>query len=55
MIWTMSERLKLISGEEPIALGPTGGQETLAQASEVFRYIDCNFDRTNLCLVRHSR
>jgi hypothetical protein len=28
----MNERLKLLSGEKPIALGPTNGQETLAQA-----------------------
>jgi hypothetical protein len=39
----MNERLKLISGEEPLVLDSDDGQETLAQARDVFRYIDSNF------------
>ena len=40
----MNERLNLISGDEPLMLDPTDGQETLAQATDVFRYIDRNFE-----------
>jgi hypothetical protein len=39
----MNERLKLISGDEPLVLDSDDGQETLAQATDVFRYIDSNF------------
>jgi hypothetical protein len=39
----MNKRLKLISGGERLALGPTDGQETLARATDLFRYIDSNF------------
>ena len=39
----MNDRLKLISGDELLALHPTDGQETLAQATNLFRYIDRNF------------
>lgn len=39
----MNERLKLPSGNERLLLSPTDGQETLAQATEVFRCIDRNF------------
>jgi hypothetical protein len=39
----MNERLKLISGDEPLVLESDDGQETLAQATDVFRYIDSNF------------
>jgi hypothetical protein len=39
----MNERLKLISGDEPLVLDSDDGQETLAQATDVFRYIDFNF------------
>ena len=39
----MNERLELISGEEPLVLDSDDGQETPAQATDVFRYIDCNF------------
>jgi hypothetical protein len=35
----MNERLKLISGQEPLVLDPTDGKETLGQSSDVFRYI----------------
>ena len=45
----MNDRLRLLSGNEPLVLGPTDGQETLAQATEVFRYIDRNFERWNCC------
>jgi hypothetical protein len=40
----MNDRLTLISGKEPLVLGPTHGQETLARAADVFRYIDSNFE-----------
>ena len=40
----MNERLTLISGDERLTIGPTGGQETLARAADVFRYIDSNFE-----------
>jgi hypothetical protein len=43
----MNDRLKLVSGNEPLLLGPTDGQETLADATDVFRYIDSNFERWN--------
>jgi hypothetical protein len=43
----MNERLKLISGKEQLVLGPTDGQETLAGATEAFRYIDSNFGHWN--------
>jgi hypothetical protein len=43
----MNDRLKLISGDEPLLLGPTQGQETLAQATDIFRYIDSNFEQWN--------
>jgi hypothetical protein len=39
----MNERLELISGEEPLVLDSDDGQETLSQATDVFRYIDSNF------------
>jgi hypothetical protein len=39
----MNERLKLISGEEPLVLDSDDGQETLSRATDVFRYIDSNF------------
>lgn len=39
----VNERLKLISGKEQLVLGPIDGQETLAGATEAFRYIDSNF------------
>jgi hypothetical protein len=39
----MNERLELISGEEPLVLDSNDGQETLSQATDVFRYIDSNF------------
>ena len=40
----MKDCLTLISGSEPLALGPADGQETLARATDVFRYIDSNFE-----------
>lgn len=43
----MNDRLRLISGEEALLLGPTEGQETLAGATDIFRYIDSNFQRWN--------
>jgi hypothetical protein len=43
----MNERLKLISSQEQLVLGPIDGQETLAGATKAFRYIDSNFERWN--------
>jgi hypothetical protein len=43
----VNDCLKLISGNEPLMLGPTDGQETLARAADVFRYIDSNFANWN--------
>jgi hypothetical protein len=43
----MNDRLRLLSGNEPLMLDPTDGQETLGQATAVFRYIDRNFERWN--------
>ena len=43
----MNERLKLISGKEHLVLRPIDGQETLAGATEAFRYIDSNFEHWN--------
>jgi hypothetical protein len=47
----MNERLKLISGQEPLVLDPTDGKETLGQSSDVFRYIDHNFERWHCTIV----
>jgi hypothetical protein len=46
----MNERLKLIS-DEALVLDPADGQETLCQATDVFRYIDHNFERWNCNVV----
>jgi hypothetical protein len=43
----MNDRLRLLSGNEPVMLDPTDGLETLGQATDVFRYIDRNFERWN--------
>ena len=40
----MSDRLTLISGKDSLVLDPTDGLETLAGATDVFRYIDSNFE-----------
>jgi hypothetical protein len=47
----MNERLKLLSGNDPLLLSPTDGQETLGQATELFRYIDRNFEHWNCNMV----
>ena len=36
----MNERLRLLSGKQPVLLDPTDGSETLGDAIDVFRYID---------------
>jgi hypothetical protein len=41
----MSERLKLISGNESLVIEPSDGRQTIAQARDVFSYIDSNFGR----------
>ena len=41
----MKDRLRLISGNEPLVLDPTLGLETLGEATDVFKYIDSNFHR----------
>ena len=38
-------RLKLISMNEPLTIGPSDGRETIAQATGLFSYIDSNFKR----------
>lgn len=43
----MNDCLQLISGNERLVLGPTDGQETLARAADLFRYIDSNFANWN--------
>jgi hypothetical protein len=40
----MNDPLRLISGNEQLVLDPADGQETLARATDVFRYIDSNFE-----------
>jgi hypothetical protein len=47
----MNDRLRLISGNQPLVLGATEGQETLARATDLFSYIDSNFDRWNCNIV----
>jgi hypothetical protein len=39
----IGNRLLLISGSEQLVLSETDGRETLARATDVFRYIDSNF------------
>jgi hypothetical protein len=41
----MNERLKLISGNESLVIEPNDGRQTIAQARDVFSYIDSNFKR----------
>jgi hypothetical protein len=47
----MNDRLKLISVNGPLILEPTDGQETLARATDLFRYIDSNFVQWNCDMV----
>ncbi len=47
----MNDRLKLISGKQSLVLDPTDGQETIARATDVFRYIDANFEHWNCDLA----
>ena len=44
---TMNRYLKLISGDKPLVLAPNDGEQTLAQATDIFRYIDRNFVHWN--------
>jgi hypothetical protein len=44
---TITNRLRRISGSEPLVLGPSEGGETLSNATDMFRYIDHNFVRWN--------
>ena len=41
----MNERLRLLSGSQPVLLDPTNGDETLGEATDVFRYVDSDFKR----------
>ena len=41
----IKDRLRLLSGNEPLVLDPTDGLETLSEATDVFKYIDSNFHR----------
>jgi hypothetical protein len=47
----MNNRLRLISGSKPLLLNSTDGQETLAGAADLFRYIDSNFEHWNCNMV----
>jgi hypothetical protein len=47
----MNDRLRPISGSKPLVLNPADGQETLAGATEIFRYIDSNFERWNCNVI----
>jgi hypothetical protein len=47
----MNQRLRPISASKPLVLNPTDGQETLARAADIFRYIDSNFERWNCNMV----
>ena len=47
----MNDRLRLLSGHEPLMLDEMDGSETLGQATDVFRYIDRNFERWNCNVV----
>jgi len=47
----MNDRLRLISGNERLALSPTDGEETLARVTAVFSYMDSNFEHWNCNLV----
>ena len=46
-----NNRLRLISGSRSLQLDPTDGQEMLAKATDVFRYIDSNFERWHCNLL----
>jgi hypothetical protein len=43
----MNSRLRLISASKRLVINATDGRETLARATDVFRYIDSNFGRWN--------
>jgi Transmembrane secretion effector len=47
----MNDRLRLLSGNEALMLDQTDGSETLGQATDVFKYIDRNFERWNCNVV----
>jgi hypothetical protein len=47
VFFAMNNRLRPISGSKPLLLNSTDGQETLAGAAGLFRYIDSNFEHWN--------
>jgi hypothetical protein len=47
----MNNCLRLISGSKPLFVNPADGQETLAGAADLFRYIDSNFEHWNCNMV----
>jgi hypothetical protein len=47
----MNDGLRLLSGNQQLMLDHTDGWETLGQATDVFRYIDRNFERWNCNVV----
>jgi Berberine and berberine like len=47
----MNDRLRLISGNQSLVLDSTDGRETLAHATDLFRYIDSNFEHWNCNLA----
>jgi hypothetical protein len=46
-----NNRLRLISGSGSLQLDPTNAKEMLAKATDVFRYIDSNFERWHCNLL----
>jgi hypothetical protein len=47
----MNDRLRLLTGNAPLMLDPTDGGEVLGEATDVFRYIDHNFERWSCNVV----
>jgi hypothetical protein len=47
----MNDRLRLFSRNEPLMLGQLDGSEMLGQATDVFKYIDRNFEGWNCNMV----
>jgi hypothetical protein len=46
--------LRPISGSRSLQLDPTDGQKMLAKATDVFRYIDSNFERWHCNLLARA-
>jgi hypothetical protein len=46
-----NDRLWLLSGDRPLMLDRMDGSETLSQATDIFKFIDRNFERWNCDVV----